>query len=48
MFLPMQPGDVASTYSDCSNLERYINYKPNTNIKDGVDRFVNWYKNFYG
>ena len=47
IFLPMQPGDVPSTYSDCSSLERYINFKPNTPIKDGVDKFVNWYKNFY-
>ena len=48
MFLPMQPGDVPSTYSDCSNLEKYIDYKPNTSIKDGVEIFVNWYKEFYG
>ena len=48
IFLPMQPGDVPSTYSDCSNLEKYIDYKPNTSIKDGVEVFVNWYKEFYG
>ena len=47
IFLPIQPGDVPSTYSDCSNLEKYIDYKPNTSIKVGVEKFVNWYKNFY-
>tara|TARA_Y100001978_G_C23622561_1_gene399226 strand:+ start:61 stop:1083 length:1023 start_codon:yes stop_codon:yes gene_type:complete len=46
-FLPIQPGDVPSTYSDCSSLERYINYKPNTSIKEGVEEFINWYKKFY-
>ena len=47
IFLPIQPGDVPSTYSDCSSLEKYIDYKPSTSIKAGVEKFVNWYKNFY-
>ena len=46
-FYPMQPGDVASTFSDCSNLESFINFKPNTSIKKGVNEFIKWYKNFY-
>ena len=46
-FLPMQPGDVAATSSDCSLLKNWINYKPNTPIKDGIHEFINWYKNFY-
>ena len=46
-FLPMQPGDVASTFSDCSSLESFINYKPNTSIKKGVNQFISWYKEFY-
>ena len=46
-FLPMQPGDVASTFSDCTSLESFINYKPNTPIKKGVREFIKWYKTFY-
>ena len=46
--LPMQPGDVPSTYSDCSNLQEYINYSPRTSIEEGVKLFINWYKEFYG
>ncbi len=46
-FLPMQPGDVPSTYSDCSSLEKFINFKPNTPIKDGIEAFTKWYIDFY-
>ena len=46
--LPIQPGDVPATYSDCSNLESYINYKPNTSIKVGIKKFIIWYREFYG
>ena len=46
--LPLQPGDVPATYSDCSSLESYINYKPNTSIKDGIKKFIIWYREFYG
>lgn len=46
-FLPMQPGDVASTFSDCTSLESFINYKPNTPISKGVREFIKWYKTFY-
>ena len=46
-FLPMQLGDVPSTYSDTSELNRWIDFKPNTDIRDGVVNFVNWYNEFY-
>ncbi len=46
--LPMQPGDVESTYADTSNLENWIDFKPNTSIDYGVKNFVNWYRNYYG
>ena len=46
--LPMQPGDVPATSSDCTSLESYINYKPNTSIEDGIGKFISWYKKFYG
>jgi len=43
----MQPGDVKETVADSSLLEEYIGYKPVTTIKDGIRKFVEWYKNFY-
>jgi UDP-glucuronate 4-epimerase len=45
--LPMQPGDVEQTWADTKDLERDFNYKPNTDIKSGVDLFVDWYKSYY-
>lgn len=46
-FLPMQDGDVESTYADVEDLMKDFNYKPNTKLVDGIDKFVKWYKNFY-
>ena len=46
-FVEMQPGDVWSTSADTSRLEEYINFKPNTSIKWGIEKFVAWYKNMY-
>ena len=46
-FLPLQPGDVSATFSDCTSLESYINYKPNTSINEGIKEFIYWYKSFY-
>ena len=46
-FLPLQPGDVADTYADVNNLQKKFNYKPSTNIVDGVSNFIEWYKNYY-
>jgi len=46
-FLPLQPGDVPATESDCSLLEQWIGFKPNTSIKDGVREFIKWYRDFY-
>jgi len=45
--MPMQPGDVEATYADTSKLERYIGFKPKTNINFGIKKFVEWYKDFY-
>ena len=47
-FLPMQPGDVENTYADTSSLQNWINFKPETSIQNGIDKFVNWYKSYYG
>jgi UDP-glucuronate 4-epimerase len=48
IYMDMQPGDVLRTYADVSDLERDINFKPNTSIEDGLAKFVGWYKEYYG
>lgn len=45
--LPMQPGDVESTVADISAFREEFGYIPETSVKDGVTRFVRWYKDFY-
>ena len=47
-FMPMQDGDVVSTYADVNGLIQNFNYKPNTKLADGINTFVQWYKKFYG
>jgi UDP-glucuronate 4-epimerase len=47
-FLPMQPGDVPATAADTSALEAWTGFKPTTPVKEGVARFVAWYREFYG
>ncbi|MDX1915773.1 MAG: NAD-dependent epimerase [Methylophilus sp.] len=46
-FLPMQAGDVKATYADTSALEAWVGFKPNTSLKAGVHRFVDWYRQYY-
>ena len=46
-FLPMQSEDVKDTLADTSLLENWIDYKPSTSLKDGMNKFINWYKSFY-
>ena len=45
--LPKQLGDVDNTYADTENLKKDFSYKPNTNIKEGLDKFIKWYKKYY-
>lgn len=45
--MEMQAGDVPSTYADVSRLENDLGYKPKTSVKEGVKRFVEWYKEYY-
>jgi UDP-glucuronate 4-epimerase len=47
-FLPMQPGDVPVTAADTSALEAWVDFKPNTPVREGVAQFVAWYREFYG
>jgi UDP-glucuronate 4-epimerase len=45
--LPMQPGDVRRTYADISALREDLGYNPSTTVKEGVGRFVDWYREYY-
>ncbi|MEL7296797.1 MAG: NAD-dependent epimerase/dehydratase family protein, partial [Pseudomonadota bacterium] len=45
--LPLQPGDVPDTYADVADLVADVDYKPNTPIEVGVERFVRWYREYY-
>ncbi len=47
-FLPMQPGDVPATHADVSALARWTGFTPGTPVQDGIDRFVAWYRAYYG
>ena len=46
--VPMQPGDVPTTYADTTVLERDFGFKPHTSLREGLRRFAEWYKEFYG
>jgi UDP-glucuronate 4-epimerase len=46
-FLPMQPGDVPITYADVDGLVQDIGFKPTTPLEVGIERFVQWYHDFY-
>ena len=45
--LPMQPGDIRRTYADISALREDLGYNPSTTVKEGVGRFVDWYRAYY-
>ena len=46
-YMPMQDGDVVSTYADVSGLIDDFEYKPNTQLVEGIGKFVTWYRKFY-
>ena len=46
-FQPMQPGDVIATAADTQALEHWVCFKPSTSIEIGVERFAEWYRDFY-
>jgi UDP-glucuronate 4-epimerase len=47
-YMDMQPGDVPATWADASLLRRLTGYAPQTGIREGVKRFVAWYREYYG
>ena len=46
-FLPMQDGDVPETYADIDDLVKDFGFKPSTNSNEGIERFVEWYVDYY-
>lgn len=46
--LPLQPGDVPDTYADVLELRADTGYEPTTPVEIGVQRFVHWYREYYG
>lgn len=46
-YMPIQKGDVHSTWADTSLLKSLISYIPQTNYKDGIDKFIEWYRKYY-
>lgn len=45
--LPMQPGDVRETFADVGDLAREVGFKPATPIEQGIQRFLEWYRDYY-
>ncbi len=45
--VPMQPGDVPTTYADASALERDFGFTPKIPLREGLRRFAQWYKDYY-
>lgn len=47
-YLPPQPGDVVATFADMSGIQRDFGDLPHTSIEEGIRRFLEWYRNYYG
>jgi len=45
--LPMQLGDIAASFADVDDLSRDVGFKPATLIKDGIKKFIDWYRDYY-
>ena len=46
-FMPLQDGDVVATYADVQDLMKAVDFKPSTDLRVGVQRFVDWYREYY-
>lgn len=46
-YMPMQAGDVPTTFADIDSLQKEVGFKPDTNIEYGMQQFIAWYKRFY-
>ena len=46
-YLPLQVGDIKSTLSDTKKLKQLVNHKPNTSVRYGIGKFIDWYLDYY-
>jgi len=46
-YLPMQPGDMLSTFADLTHSQKLLGYNPKTNLEKGLSLFVQWYRSYY-
>ena len=46
--MPIQAGDVPATFADVTDLIEDLDYKPETPIQEGINKFVDWYLDFFG
>lgn len=46
-FMEIQPGDVESTYADVRSLFKYIDFKPQTSVREGIHEFMQWYMAYF-
>ncbi|AXI48544.1 UDP-glucuronate 5-epimerase [Sulfitobacter sp. SK012] len=46
-YMPMQLGDVYATWANADLLQKLTGYKPQTDLRDGIDKFVTWYREYY-
>jgi len=47
-YMDIQPGDVPASWANCELLKNLVDYQPRTSVLEGVDRFVAWYREYYG
>ena len=47
-YLPLQPGDVERTWAETNLIKEYIGFKPYTDLENGLNQFINWFKKYYG
>ena len=45
--VPLQPGDVPATWADVNDLTEDFGYRPGTPLKEGIKKFIAWYRSFY-
>jgi UDP-glucuronate 4-epimerase len=46
-YMEMQKGDVPATWANSELLKRLTGYKPQTSVKQGIGKFISWYRNYY-
>ncbi len=46
-YMDIQPGDVVKTFADIDHAKRKLNYNPKTSIKEGIPKFIKWYKSYH-